>query len=248
MSLTAVPLVIFVGVSFSAPFLPRSGFFLPVVSRGSSGLNAVGLTFDDGPDPFSTEPLLALLDRYQVKATFFVVGKKAAAHPGLIQEILSKGHSLGNHTHSHDNLIMLKSERRLSHEINAAQEVLAGFHARPVVFRPPVGIINPKLPVVLRKMGMVVVNFSCRGMDMGNRRLTGLSTRVLKGLRKNDIIMLHDVMPKKENGLVLWLSEIEKILQGINNRELEVLPLSKLIGETVMQRTTEKNRKISEGP
>lgn len=241
-SLAAVPLFLFVGVCVAAPFLPRLSFFLPIISRGKSAQKAVSLTFDDGPDPFSTEPLLALLDRYQVKATFFVVGKKAAAHPHLIREILAKGHLLGNHTYSHDNLIMLKSKKRLMKEISATQEVLAGFCVRTMVFRPPVGIINPKLPAVLRELEMVTVNFSRRGMDMGNRRLKGLSNRVLKRLRQNHIIMLHDVTPKNGGGLGRWLEEIEKILSGIKDRELEVLPLPELLERTVMRRTKDKKR------
>ena len=235
-SLAVVPLVLFVIICLVAPFLPRSSFFLPVISRGNSGQKAVSITFDDGPDPFATEPLLALLDRHGVKATFFVVGKKAAAHPQLMRKILERGHLLGNHSYSHDNLLMLKSRRYLFREIISAREVLARFHVRTFVFRPPVGITNPKLGGVLSELGMVAVNFTCRGMDAGNRRLKGLSRRVLKHLRKDHIIALHDVMPKGDVGLDLWLREIERVLQGIEDRGLKVLPLSELIGRPVMLR------------
>ncbi len=233
-SLAVVPLLLFVGLCMVAPFLPRFSFFLPIISRGNSGQKAVSITFDDGPDPFTTEPLLALLDRHGVKATFFVLGKKAAAHPQLIKKILKKGHLLGNHSYSHDNLCMLRSSKHLFKEISAAQEVLARFHVRPLAFRPPVGITNPKLWQVLKALGMVNVNFSCRGLDGGNRRLNGLSRCVLKHLRSDHIIALHDVMPKKHAALKLWLNEIDKVLQGIKDRGLKVLPLSELIGQPVM--------------
>ncbi len=234
MSLAVLPLLLFVGLCLVAPFLPRFSFFLPIISRGNSSQKAVSITFDDGPDPFTTEPLLALLDRHGVKATFFVLGKKAAAHPQLIKEILKKGHLLGNHSYRHDNLCMLKSSKHLFKEISAAQEVLARFHVRSLAFRPPVGITNPKLWRVLKELGMVNVNFSCRGWDAGNRRLNGLSKRVLKHLRNGHIIALHDVMPKRHATLTLWLNEIDNVLQGIKDRGLEVLPLSELIGRPVM--------------
>jgi len=233
-SLAAMPLLLFVGLSMVAPFLPRFSFFLPIISRGNSGQKAVSITFDDGPDPFTTEPLLALLDQHGVKATFFVLGKKAAAHPQLIKKILENGHLLGNHSYSHDNLCMLKSSKHLFREISATQEVLARFHVKPLAFRPPVGITNPKLWGVLKELGMVNVNFSCRGLDAGNRRLNGLSRRVLKHLRSDHIIALHDVMPKRRAALRLWLNEIDKVLQGIKYRGLKVLPLSELIGRPVM--------------
>ena len=234
MTLAIFPLLLFVVVCMVAPFLPRFGFFLPIISRGDSGQRSVAITFDDGPDPFSTEPLLALLEKHGVKATFFVVGKKALAYPQLIQKILSHGHLLGNHSYNHDNFLMLRSRKRLFREIDAVQEILARCGVSPLAFRPPVGITNPRLWGVLRELGMVNVNFSCRGMDAGNRRIEGLSRRVLKQLRNDDIIVLHDVMPKGRGSLSGWLTEIDGILQSIQDRGMMVLPLSELIGRPVM--------------
>ena len=232
--LWVAPLILFVFLCMIAPFLPRFGFFLPIISRGNSGQKAVSITFDDGPDPFTTEPLLALLKKYGVKATFFVVGKKAVAHPRLVKKILAEDHLLGNHSYSHDNFCMFRRRKILFREISAVQEVLAGFGVRTLAFRPPVGITNPRLWGVLQDLGMINVNFSCRGMDAGNRWLKGLSSRVLKHLRNDHIIALHDVIPKNRGDLSAWLNEIEEVLQGIKARGMIVLPLSELIGRPVM--------------
>ena len=241
-SLAVVPLFLFVVLCMVAPFLPRFGFFLPIISRGNSGQKAVSITFDDGPDPLTTEPLLALLKKHGVKATFFVVGKKAVAHPQLVKKILTEGHLLGNHSYSHDNFCMLRSRKRLFREVSAAQEVFAQFGVRPLAFRPPVGITNPRLRGVLQDLGMVNINFSCRGMDAGNRWLKGLSRRVLRHLRNDQIIALHDVMPKRRGRLLEWLNEIDRVLQGIKERGMMVLPLSELIGRPVMiQASNEKD-------
>ena len=242
-SLAVVPLFLFVVLCMVAPFLPRFSFFLPIISRGNSGQKAVSITFDDGPDPLTTEPLLALLKKHGVKATFFVVGKKAVSHPQLVKKILAEGHLLGNHSYSHDNFCMLKSSKRLFREISAAQEVFAHFGVRPLAFRPPVGITNPRLRGVLQDLGMVNINFSCRGMDAGNRWLKGLSRRVLRHLRNDQIIALHDVMPKRRGRLLEWLNEIDRVLQGIKERGMMVLPLSELIGRPVMtQASNEKEQ------
>lgn len=234
--LAAVPLALFVFCCLAAPFVPRLGFFLPVVSRGTSGKRAVAVTFDDGPDPLSTPPLLQLLQKHGIRAAFFVTGKRAARHPDLIMEILSHGHEIGNHSYSHDNLIMLKPARTLRREIQAAQDVLHGLGIIPLVFRPPVGVTNPRLWRVLRELDMINVNFSCRGMDGGNRWIRHLSHRILRRVRADDIIALHDTFPGDDIRLAYWLHEVERMLTGIREKGLAVYPLSELMGRPVMVR------------
>ena len=231
---SVVPLTIFLLLCLVAPFLPRLSFFLPVVSRGTSGKRAVALTFDDGPDPSSTPALLRLLSKYETKATFFVTGKNASAHPELIAEILSQGHSIGNHSYSHDNFMMLKSSRILLREIRSTQDILSQFDITPFAFRPPVGITNPRLGNVLQKLGMYNVNFTCRAMDGGNRWIKNLSKRILKRIRPNYIIALHDIKTGDDAGFSYWLNEIELVLSGIRERGLSIYPLAQLIGRPVM--------------
>jgi peptidoglycan/xylan/chitin deacetylase (PgdA/CDA1 family) len=110
---SVVPLAGFVLLCLVAPFLPFLGYYLPIISRGKSGEQAVALTFDDGPDPLSTPDLLRVLSKHLVQATLFVIGEKASGHPELIQEIVRQGHSIGNHTYTHDNLMLLKCSHLL---------------------------------------------------------------------------------------------------------------------------------------
>lgn len=232
--LALVPPALFLLLCLAAPLLPGFGFFVPIVSRGRSGRAAVALTFDDGPDEQTTGRLLDLLARHGAPATFFVTGRKAQLHPGLIRAILDRGHTIGNHSYSHDNLIMLKSGDSLTREIQRAQEVFQQLGFRPLAFRPPVGVTNPRLADALAGTGMYVVNFSKRAGDRGNRRVTDLSRRILKGLRPDDIIMLHDVAPRDTAGADVWLSEVERILAGIRARGLTVRPLEELAQRPVM--------------
>ena len=99
--LAPLPLLAFLLACAIAPFMPGLGFYLPIVSSGKRGERGVALTFDDGPDPEITPRLLDLLDSHGVCATFFVTGERAARHPDIIREILSRGHSIGNHSFSH---------------------------------------------------------------------------------------------------------------------------------------------------
>ena len=210
-------------------------FFGPVISRGRTGANYVALTFDDGPSEPVTRRILDLLDQYGVKATFFVSGVNASRYPAIITEMIVRGHSIGNHSYSHFPLLMLQSYRSLYREIAGAQSVLRAMGVEALAFRPPVGIINPKLHVVLAKLDLVCVTFSCRARDAGNRRIKNLSFRILKKVRADDIILLHDVpAPKIENQEIL-LQEIEKILAGLQKKGLEIISLSDLINMELMR-------------
>jgi peptidoglycan-N-acetylglucosamine deacetylase len=232
--LATLPLTVFLLMCFAAPLMPSISFFLPIVSRGLSEKKAVALTFDDGPDPVSTPKLLDLLAKYQVRATFFVTGKKAEKFPEMIRDILSHGHTIGNHTYSHDNFIMLKKSHALMKEIEDTQKVLHQFGIAPIAFRPPVGVTSPRLKKVLDKVGMVAVNFSRRAGDLGNRRVKHISKRILKRLHAGDIIMLHDTPPHNKALAQCWLGEMERVLVGVKYRGLAIVPLENLIGLQVM--------------
>ncbi len=233
--MAAVPLGLFILFCLVAPFLPRAGLFLPVISRGSRTGRAVALTFDDGPDPDVTPLLLDLLQRRRLPATFFVAGEKAKRHPALIREILLRGHALGNHSYRHDPLLMLRSRARLADEITSTQNLLAGFGIRPLAFRPPVGMTNPRLPEVLTELHMDCVTFSCRACDFGNRRIRGMAGIILKKVRPGAIILLHDVSPRGEGRVADWLEGVETIVLGLKSKGYEIVPLSQLIGRPVME-------------
>jgi peptidoglycan/xylan/chitin deacetylase (PgdA/CDA1 family) len=234
--LVVIPLGFFILLCLIAPFLPGVGFFLPVISRRETACRAVALTFDDGPDPDVTRQLLELLRRHGVPATFFVAGERAEHNPGLIREILSRGHALGNHSYHHDPLLMLRSREKLLDEIARTQDALSAFAVRPLAFRPPAGITNPRLPGVLRELGMYCVTFSCRAFDRGNRRIAGLSETILKKVRPGDIIVLHDVAPKGGEGVGEWLEETGRIVSGLKKQGYQVLSLPELIDRPVMER------------
>ena len=227
--LAALPLAVFVTASLAAPFFPALGFFLPVISKGHSGNSRVALTFDDGPDPATAPRLLKLLAEHKVTATFFVIGEKAERYPELMRGIIAAGHDVGNHSSSHDVLLMLRSSQRLYKEIADAQQTLAHFGMLPWAFRPPAGITNPRLGRVLRKLDLRCVTFSCRAFDGGNRHIAGLAKKILGKAQGGDIILLHDVKPPRHFTVEDWLREVEEIIIGLQARHLSIVPLAELV-------------------
>jgi len=232
--LAVFPLAGFLLLCLAAPLFPRFGFFLPVISKGASGKKAVAITFDDGPDPLTTPLLLQLLLKRQIKATFFVTGEKAAAYPELVKELVRQDHLVGNHSYKHSYRMLFKTSPTIVEDIEAAQKVFNDFGIRPLAFRPPAGITSPRLGSALLKTGMYLVNFSCRPLDGGNRRISNIASRTLKRIRPDDIVLLHDNRPPDEGLIPAWLKEIDLLLAGIENKGLMVLPLSDLIGKPVM--------------
>ena len=231
--ITAAPLVLFVLTCLAAPFLPRWSFFLPVICRGKKGAAGIALTFDDGPFPASTPVLLDLLARYQLPATFFVTGSNAAAHPELIAAILAQGHTLGNHSLRHDNLLVLRDCTTLTEDIRTTQEILASAGIRPLVFRPPIGITSPRLKPVLASLGLQTVTFSCRIFDRGNRKIRHLAARVLTQLRPGDILLLHDNPPLSDESKTEWYKELDRLFATLRQWR-SVVPLAELIDQPVM--------------
>jgi len=104
-----------------------------------------------------------------------------------------------------------------------------------LAFRPPVGIVNPKLFPVLETLGLLCVTFSCRARDAGNWRIRDLSGRILRKVKGDDIILLHDRPPRgAEDPAVFW-DELEKTLSGIRAGGLRIVPLSDLVGRDILR-------------
>ena len=228
-----IVLVAFLVLCCGAPFFPQSSFFLPVISRGRAGTRAIALTFDDGPSPASTPVLLRLLARHKLQATFFVVGEKAGQYPALIGEILAQGHSIGNHSWSHDTILALRSLKTIEKDIRATQETLQAYGVRPLVFRPPVGISSPRLVRTLAAEDLVTVTFSCRAFDRGNRDIANLADKILARLQPGHIIMLHDLVPQQKDLLSYWQKELDHLFHTLAEN-YEIAPLEQVIGRPVM--------------
>ncbi len=232
-SLAALPLLLFLLACLAAPFCPQCSFFLPVISSGRPESDAVALTFDDGPSPSSTPLLLELLKKHRLPATFFVIGDKAAAYPELIDLILAHGHTIGNHSCRHDNFLMCRSIRALEKDIRATQDILAQAGIKPLLFRPPIGITNPRLKPVLAGLGLQTVTFSCRIFDRGNRDVANLAARVLGKLQPGDILLLHDNPPPTSEKVAGWHTELDRLFSSLQELH-QVVPLAELIDQPVM--------------
>ena len=169
------------------------------------------ISFDDGPDPILTPKVLEILKKENVKAIFFLIGKKAEDHPEIVRKIVSEGHLIGNHSYSHNHFMSLFSKKRLLQEINAAQNSLknvAGIN--PIFFRPPIGYTNPNYAKVLKQLNLHCIGWSVRSYDSVLKNSNKLIKRLLKKVRPGSIILLHDNLPQSVEALELFISNAKK--------------------------------------
>ncbi len=198
-------------------FLPNSRFYAPVLSHLPGNAPRVWLTIDDGPSA-ETPAVLDLLDRHQAKATFFLVGERAAAQPQLVREILARGHSLGNHSHGHPQTRFWRLGRAaMAAEIAQCQQALTTIAgAPPRWYRSVVGMTNPFVAPALKQWNLTRVGWSARGFDGVDCQPHIVVERILATLRPGSIVLLHEGAAHGHN-----LAIIEAVLEALRVRGLK---------------------------
>jgi peptidoglycan-N-acetylglucosamine deacetylase len=155
----------------------RSQLFGPTV-RQTAAPRQLAITFDDGPNPAITPQLLDLLARYNVKCTFFVVGKFARECPGLVKEISARGHVVGNHTDSHPNLFFCGPEETHHELLRCTDAIQRASWSAPIWFRPPFGYRSAWLSEIVHRQGMRTVMWTLLPGDWRAKPVAWLNSRL----------------------------------------------------------------------
>lgn len=202
---------------YGKPSALEGGLLLPYTTHVPGG-RTVALTFDDGPDPFYTPQVLDVLARYDVKATFFVIGRHVDAHPELIRHIVASGHAVGSHGYSHAILrgvwpgeITTELQRR-----DVALYRAAGIQTR--LFRHPGGMQGVFLPFVARAGGWRVVVWSVDSRDYTQPGAEEIVRRVLEAAHPGAIVLLHDGSPHGDESRRQTVAALPAILEGLRAR------------------------------
>jgi peptidoglycan/xylan/chitin deacetylase (PgdA/CDA1 family) len=203
--------------------LPLVGVF-----RGRPGRRQVSLTFDDGPDPEATPRLLRLLAARGARATFFLIGERAARHPDLVRAIQAEGHEVGNHSWHHRNAWFL-GPRATATEIVGGARVLADLTGEPPrLYRPPWGIVNvPALRLACRE-GFRIVLWS---LQPEGRWPTAPETQLAvceRRLHDGAIVDLHDA-PGLPGAPERTLALVPRLLDLLAGRGYAAVPVGTLL-------------------
>lgn len=184
--------IIGAGTLMTNAVLPTSLFYGDIYYQGSDSEKRVALTFDDGPNPLYTSQILDILERHDVEATFFLIGKNVEAYPAVAREIVERGHQIGNHSFTHPDLLKLNGEH-ISWEIdNTAKIIEQETGVRPTVFRPPHGFRDPVVMEKARQRNLQVVQWTVMARDWKNPGAEVIADRIVGKIKNGSIILLHD--------------------------------------------------------
>jgi peptidoglycan/xylan/chitin deacetylase (PgdA/CDA1 family) len=154
----------------------------------------LSLTFDDGPDPENTPKVLSLLEKYQARGTFFVVGQAAAANLALVRRIAAGGHAIGIHSWDHRSFPRLSSRER-RRQIQECERALQPYVSR--LFRPPYGEQTVMSRLEAFMMGYEVVGWNLNSGDWYESRSSVMGKYLLEMVSPGGIVLFHDTLYDK---------------------------------------------------
>ncbi|MDF3057379.1 MAG: acetyl xylan esterase [Rariglobus sp.] len=205
-------------------FMPGASGIVRTFTRFQTAHPEVWLTIDDGPDEQDTPRILDLLDRHRAKATFFLIGERAARRPDLVAEIARRGHEIGHHTHTHCGATFwCAAPGRIHQELDSSFPTLTPPGGpRPHRFRAPVGIKNLFLAKALARRSLLCTGWSVRSFDSFSHNPEKVARRVLRQVRPGAIVLLHEGPSLHPH---VRVTAIARVLEGLDTRGLRcVIP------------------------
>jgi peptidoglycan/xylan/chitin deacetylase (PgdA/CDA1 family) len=199
----------------------------------------VALSFDDGPDPDFTPQVLELLDKHRAKATFFLIGERAATHPELVRRIRAAGHEVGNHYYM-NGATLRHSDRDFVGYLDRTERA-TGISTPPKLFRPPGGVAWPHQLLLAREQGYLSVLGSAYPHDPAHPPVWYIRWLVTKNLRPGTIVILHDGIPDPTRSI----DALEPILAAGDEKGLHFVSVGTLLanGEAPPNKQMQRTRR-----
>ena len=191
---------------------------------GSPERRAIALTFDDGPTTRFTPRVLAVLRQHRVPATFFVLGRLAHRYPQIIRTIFEQGHLVANHSWDHPRHGTREAWRRQVLRTEAAIHAAGGTPAR--YFRPPHGLVTPRLRSVCQELGYTIVLYTLLATDWQQPNAAALARLVRSRVASGGIVVLHDAGGDRTQ----TLEALPAIVRTLRELGFELVRLDDLLG------------------
>ena len=167
----------------------------------------IALTFDDGPGVKATARILAALEEVGGRATFFMLGENAAAHPDLARQVAQAGHLVGTHTNSHKSLIRLTAQEMLQEVELSLDNIQKATGVRPAILRPPYGNVND---LVRQTIPMPMIHWSVDTLDWDSRDAKKVYDHIMKEAKDGAIILMHDLYASTATAVEHALPKLKK--------------------------------------
>ena len=185
----------------------------------------IAITFDDGPNPETTNKLLKMLAERNVKATFFVLGSRAVASPEILQAMVAAGHEVANHSWNHPQLnkIPVAAADKQIEDTNAVIQNATG--VKPRYLRPPYGAMNATLQRhIEEKYGMTFIYWSVDPLDWKVKDANAVYEQIMRQVRPGAIILAHDIHPTT-------VAAMPRVLDALIAKGYKFMTISDLIAQ-----------------
>lgn len=200
---------------------------------GNTHLPEIALTFDDGPNPYYTPQILALLEQYHVQATFFCIGRLAAAYPTLVRQAYQAGNSIGNHSWSHPNLALLSPAYLQFQLVQTSDALQAAIGVRPTYFRPPYGKMSVEVLTQVYHLGLTTILWNDEARDWQRPGVNVIIQRIFRLARNGAIILLHDGGGDRSQ----TVAALPSIIEGLRQRGFQLVTIQQLVQDVQKTRS-----------
>lgn len=182
----------------------------------------IAISFDAAWGNEQTPELLDILERYNVKATFFLVGQWVDNYPDSVKEIAEKGHDVENHSSTHPHMTEL-SLQQMTEEIKSCNDKITALTGKaPTLFRPPYGDYNNSVVAAVKSLNMYCIQWDVDSLDWKDLTASEITGRVTSKLQPGSIVLLH-------NGASNTPEALPYIIEGIKSMGYDIVPISQLI-------------------
>ena len=218
--------LVYIGIMVYGSFHIGSNFYMKPICSLKTNEKKVAITFDDGPEENNTHQILAVLEKFGIKAAFFCIGEQVSKNPDLVRTIDAMNHIVGNHSYSHSKWFDFYSKKKMKEELQRTEQVIEQTIGKKTkLFRPPFGVTNPALAKTVKDMNYIPVGWSIRSLDTrSSKRYRRIINRIVRKLKPGSIILLHDKHP--DIALIL-----ENTLEYIMKSGYEIVRLDHLINQ-----------------
>ena len=196
-----------------------------VYVSGETDNKYIALTFDDGPHPEQTDRILDILKKYNVKATFFVIGENVNLYPEIVEREIEEGHEVGNHTFHHRRISKMTECQLTNAILESESAVYEICEYNTTAFRPPEGYCNDKVSKIAKKLGYNVILWKIDTYDWKGTAADIIADKVLKSIKNGDIVLMHDYISGRSN----TAAALEILIPKLINEGYELVTVDELI-------------------
>lgn len=210
-------------ILFYGSYFVGSNFYIKILCSADTEKKQLAISFDDGPSNNYTQTILDILRRNNTEAAFFCIGSRVSGNDEMLEQIVSGGHIIGNHSYSHHFWFDLFSAKKMLADMRMMDlAVHEATGLTPRLFRPPYGVTNPNVAKAIVKGNYIPVGWSIRSMDTVIKDETKLLNKLITAIKPGAILLFHDTSKTT-------VAILPDLIKHIHDKGYEIVRLDKML-------------------